>query len=379
MHIQHLAPVLFYQLNLIMGKKAKTKHVVLTGGGTLGHVMPNLVLIKRFQKLGWKITYIGSKNGPEKEAIQKLDDVQYISIRTGKLRRYFSWQNFLDIFNVFLGIVKSFFVLLRLRPNVTFSKGGFVALPVVLGSWMSRTPVVIHESDMTPGLTTKLSQKFARKICVAFKNTEKYFPPQKVVYTGLPVRDIVYNASPQKGLEISKFSGQKPIILVFGGSMGAQFLNTIIRDNTKNGNLANFDVINICGKNNLDEEIENQSNYIQFESLGNDFLHIMACADIVVSRGGATSLFELMAMKKPHVIIPLSKKASRGDQIDNAKYFHSLGVSEYIMEEDCDWSRLYDKIQLVTQNKVQFLDKVDELDFVGATQNVLKIIQEESK
>lgn len=362
-----------------MSKKTKPKHIVLTGGGTLGHVMPNLVLIDRFQKLGWKITYIGSKNGPEKEAIQKIDGVQYITIRTGKLRRYFSWQNFLDIFNVFLGIIKSFFVLLKLRPNITFSKGGFVALPVVLGSWLSRVPVVIHESDMTPGLTTKLSKKFARKICVAFKDTEKYFPTSKAIYVGLPVRDIVYNASSQRGLEVSKFKGDRPIILVFGGSLGAQFLNNIIRDNVKNNNLKDFDIINICGKNNLDEEMNKQTNYIQFESLADDFLHVMACADVVVSRGGATSLFELMAMKKPHVIIPLSKKASRGDQIDNAKYFNKLGVSPYIFEEDCTWDLLFDKIQERLKNKAQFLSKIEELDFAGATQKVMNILKEESK
>lgn len=362
-----------------MGKKTKTKHVVLTGGGTLGHVMPNLVLIDRFQKLGWKITYIGSKNGPERAAIQKIAGVQYVAIPTGKLRRYFSWQNFLDVFKVFFGVVKSFFVLLRLRPNITFSKGGFVALPVVLGSWLSRVPVVIHESDMTPGLTTKLSKKFARKICVAFKDTEKYFPSTKVVYTGLPVRDIVYNASAQRGLEVSRFAGKRPIILVFGGSLGAQFLNNIIRDNVKNKNLKDFDIINICGKNNLNEEMNACPNYLQFEGLADDFLHIMACADVVVSRGGATSLFELMAMKKPHVIIPLSKKASRGDQIDNAKYFHKLGVSEYVFEEDCTWDLLFQKIQERLENKAQFLAKVEELDFDGATQNVMNILKEESK
>ena len=355
--------------------KKKQRHIVLTGGGTLGHVMPNLVLINRFKKLGWKITYIGSKDGPEKKAIEELGGVQYISIRTGKLRRYFSWQNFLDIFNVMLGIFKSIFVLLRLRPNVTFSKGGFVAFPPVFASWINRVPVIIHESDMTPGLTTKLSKRFARKICTSFQTTTKHFPSEKAVYTGLPVRDIVYNASRERGLEVSKFGGSRKILLVFGGSLGAQFLNNIIRENVKNGNLQDFDVINICGKNNLAEEMQNMDNYVQFESLREDFLHIMACADIVVSRGGATSLFELMAMKKPHVIIPLSKKASRGDQIDNAKYFHSLGVSQYIEEEDCDWEKLHNKIQEVLSSKEDFLKKVDDLDFAGATQKVMDTIQ----
>lgn len=356
---------------------ARKKHIIFTGGGTLGHVMPNLPLIAHYQKKGWKVSYIGSKSGPERATMEELG-IPYFAVRTGKLRRYFDWQNFLDIFNVLIAIVQCFWIFLRIRPAALFSKGGYVALPPVIAAWLTFTPSVIHESDKTPGLTTKLSKFFARKICVAFQSTTKYFDSDKVVYTGLPVRNLVFEANRERGLEVSGFNGNKPILLVFGGSLGANFLNTITRENVLNGNLDHFDVINICGKNQLDPTISKE-NYVQFESLQDDFLHIMQAADLVLTRGGATSLFELLAMQKPHLIIPLSKKASRGDQIDNAKYFQELGVSQYLEEEDYTWEKLHQLIVFTQKNWNTTLHQIKTLEFANATQKVLNTINEVAK
>jgi len=352
---------------------AKQKHIVFTGGGTLGHVMPNLPLIAAYQKKGWKVSYIGSKKGEERAKIEALG-IPYYPIRTGKLRRYFDWQNFLDIFNVIIAIFQSFILMLRLRPNVLFSKGGYVALPPVVGAWLTRIPTVIHESDMTPGLTTKLSKRFAKKICVSFQNAAKFFPKELVHWTGLPVRDLVFEASRSRGLEVSGFSGQRPILLTFGGSLGAEFLNTVIRENVQNGNLNAYDVINICGNGKLDSSMQ-FDNYVQFESLSDDFLHIMKSADLVLTRGGATSLFELLAMKKLHIVVPLSKNASRGDQIDNAKYFASLGVSSFVEEENYTWEKMKAMIQNTLENQEQTLKEIDSLEFSVATQKVLDVIE----
>jgi UDP-N-acetylglucosamine--N-acetylmuramyl-(pentapeptide) pyrophosphoryl-undecaprenol N-acetylglucosamine transferase len=351
---------------------AKQKHIVFTGGGTLGHVMPNLPLITAYQEKGWKVSYIGSKTGEERAKIESLG-IPYYPIRTGKLRRYFDWQNFLDIFNVVTAIFQSSILMLRLRPNVLFSKGGYVALPPVVGAWLMRVPTVIHESDMTPGLTTKLSKRFAKKICVSFQNATKFFPKELVHWTGLPVRNLVFEAQRSRGLEVSGFSGQRPILLTFGGSLGAAFLNTIIRENVRNGNLAAYDVINICGHGKLDSNMQ-FDNYVQLESLSDDFLHIMKSADLVLTRGGATSLFELLAMKKLHIIVPLSKSASRGDQIDNAKYFASLGVSSFIEEEAYTWEKLEGMIQNTLENKERILREIERLEFANATQKVLDVI-----
>lgn len=356
---------------------AKQKHIVFTGGGTLGHVMPNLPLIEHYQKEGWKVSYIGSKTGEEREKIESLG-IPYYPIRTGKLRRYFDLQNFFDIFNVVIAIIQTFFLMLRLRPNVLFSKGGYVALPPVIGAWLTRVPTVIHESDMTPGLTTKLSKRFARQICVSFQNAAKFFPKDKVNWTGLPVRTLVFEADRARGLEVSGFSGNRPVLLVFGGSLGAGFLNKMVRENIKNGNLDDYDVINVCGNGKLDDSMT-QKNYVQFESLADDFLHIMKTADLVIARGGATSLFELLAMKKLHIVIPLSKEASRGDQIDNAKYFASLNVSSFIEEEDYTWEKMKGMIQETMGNSAATLAKVEELEFANATQKVLDVISSVAK
>ncbi|BDS15614.1 undecaprenyldiphospho-muramoylpentapeptide beta-N-acetylglucosaminyltransferase [Aureispira anguillae] len=351
---------------------AKQQHIVFTGGGTLGHVMPNLPLIEHYQQEGWKVSYIGSKAGEERAKIEGLG-IPYYPIRTGKLRRYFDFQNFLDIFNVAIAIVQSFFLLLRLRPTVLFSKGGYVALPPVIGAWLMRVPTIIHESDMTPGLTTKISKRFAKQICVSFQNATRFFPKDKVHWTGLPVRNLVFQANKARGLEVSGFTGKRPILLTFGGSLGAAFLNTMIRENVKNGNLAAYDVINICGSGKLDPTMQ-FDNYVQFESLADDFLHIMKASDLVITRGGATSLFELLAMKKLHIIIPLSKNASRGDQIHNANYFSSLEVSTFLEEEDYIWEQMHQQIQSTLENKALTLAKIDSLEFANATKKVIAVI-----
>ena len=202
----------------------------------------------------------------------------------------------------------------------------------------------------------------------------------------MPVRDLVFHAKKERGLEVSGFDGSNPLLLVFGGSLGAEFLNKLTRDNIRNKNLDSYSVINICGKGQLDEGIK-QPNYVQFESLGDDFLHIMEAADLVITRGGATSLFELLAMKKLHIVIPLSKKVSptkdmiekskkvsRGDQIDNAGYFADLGVSSFIEEKDCSWAKIYQRMKSTMENKAPTLSKIEEMEFANATQKVLNVI-----
>ena len=355
----------------------KPKRIIFTGGGTLGHVMPNIPLIRYFQDEGWEVAYIGSKKGIEREKMNELN-IKYFPIRSGKLRRYFDLQNFLDIFNVSIAIIQAFFIFIRWRPNVVFSKGGYVALPPVIGAWITRVPIVIHESDMTPGLTTKLSKRFATVICTAFKNTLRYLPANKTTYTGLPVRDLVFEASETIGRQFLGEQIDKPILLVFGGSLGAQFLNNLAREHVKNGNLSSFHVVNICGRGQLDPDMNTFSNYQQFESLSDEFLHVMKSAEFVITRGGATSLFELLAMKKPHPVVPLPKSVSRGDQIDNATYFRDLGVSDFIEEEHFEWDTLREKMEMIQQNWPSILTKLDEMAFSQSSEKVRSILMEKS-
>ncbi len=351
---------------------AGKKRLLFTGGGTLGHVMPNLPLIRHYQAQGYEVRYIGSYKGAERVFIEALG-IPYSPIRTGKLRRYFDWQNFLDIFNVLVGLIQCLWLLLRWRPRGLFSKGGYVALPPVIAAGLLRIPVVIHESDRTPGLTTRLSKRFATKICVAFQDTTAFFDAQKVHWTGLPVREAVFTADPKVGAAFLGYDGTRPILLVFGGSLGAAFLNDFVRTQVRAGHLDAYDIVNICGKGKLDPTLQ-AANYRQYEQLDADFLPIMKAAEVVITRGGATSLFELLAMKKPPIIVPLSKQSSRGDQIDNAAYFTALGVAYTIEEEAVTWAAIQQLLNQLEQERTQLVRKIEQLEFGQATQKVIATI-----
>lgn len=351
---------------------AKKKRLLFTGGGTLGHVMPNVPLMHHYQKQGYEVRYIGSYKGAERAFVENLN-IPYYPIRTGKLRRYFDWQNFLDVFNVLMGMLQCLWLLIRWRPQGVFSKGGYVALPPVVIAGLLRIPVVIHESDRTPGLTTKLSKRFATKICVAFQNATSFFNTQKVHWTGLPVREAVFTANPKEGQAFLGYDGIRPILLVFGGSLGAAFLNDFIRTHVKAGHLDSYDVVNICGKGKLDPTM-NAKNYRQYEQLDAEFLPIMKAADVVITRGGATSLFELLAMNKPPIVVPLSKQSSRGDQIHNAAYFTDLGVSYTIEEEQVTWKAMQTLLEQLKQEEKALVTRIKQLEFGQATQKVIAVI-----
>jgi len=301
--------------------------IVFTGGGTAGHVTPNIALIERFQQARWNIFYIGSKTGIEYQLIPKLG-IKYYAISTGKLRRYFSWQNFLDVFRIVIGICQAFFLLHHLRPRVIFSKGGFVAVPVVVGAWLNRIPAISHESDVTLGLANKLLYPFVKKFCVTFKASRIYFKnPSKCLVTGAPLRKNLYGDA-DRGYKICGFSRDKKTILIFGGSLGAEKINKIARELLLKL-LANFQVAHICGVGKIDTKY-NHVGYKQFEYVNEEFGDLLACADLVISRAGANTVFELLALHKPNILIPLGLETSRGDQIANAEYAVANGFSQMI-------------------------------------------------
>jgi UDP-N-acetylglucosamine--N-acetylmuramyl-(pentapeptide) pyrophosphoryl-undecaprenol N-acetylglucosamine transferase len=334
---------------------AKTieKRIFLTGGGTAGHVVPNLALLEDLRADDYELHYLGDLNGIEVE-LATAAHLPFHGIKTGKLRRYFSWQNFIDPFKVILGTLKSFWLCLTYRPVVVISKGGFVSLPVVLGAWLARTPVILHESDYTPGLANKLSFPFAKKICVSFEDTKKFIKQKKkVVVTGSPVRPELLQGNKQRGLEFVGIDENKPVLLIICGSLGSEKINKLIRDNLWTL-LRRFSIVHICGKGKVDESLNDKAGYKQFEFVGRELPDLFACADFVISRAGSNTLFELIALAKPHLLIPLSKQASRGDQIVNAKYFKELGMS-LVLDEDT----LTDKEFLQELNVLQ--EQADQL------------------
>lgn len=348
--------------------------ILFTGGGTAGHVTPNLALIKMFQESGWNVLYMGSKNGIEKNIIERIK-IPYYGIASGKLRRYFSWRTFIDPFLILFGILQALTFCYRMKPKVVFSKGGYVAFPVVLGAWINRIPVVIHESDLTPGLANRLCFPFAQKICVTFPEGKKYFSSDKAIVTGTPIRDSLLQGDIIKGRELCQFDCEKPTILIIGGGQGSSIINATIRQILPKL-LQRFQVVHVCGKGKLDEKFNNLTGYKQFEYLDDELADVMACADFVISRAGSNSLYELIALKKPHIVIPLSLRASRGDQIHNAKYFAEKGLTYILFEEDMTSDSLLNLIYKLDQERAAVHQRLIEYSLPDSKQLIYGTIEE---
>jgi UDP-N-acetylglucosamine--N-acetylmuramyl-(pentapeptide) pyrophosphoryl-undecaprenol N-acetylglucosamine transferase len=334
------------------------KRIVFTGGGSAGHVTPNLALISKLQKQEWDIHYIGSKNGIEKELIQKTV-VPYHGISSGKLRRYFDLKNFKDPFKVLNGVRQSYFLLRKLKPNVIFSKGGFVSVPVVIAGKLNNIPVYIHESDITPGLANKIATKFADKVFVTFEEAKIYFPENKVIHTGSPVREELLNGEKERGYSYLRFSQEKPVITIMGGSLGSVSVNNVVRDSLDDL-LKDFQIVHICGKGNLVDDLEDRAGYRQFEYISEELPNVLALTDLIISRAGSNSIFEWLTLKKPMILIPLPKTSSRGDQILNAKSFENKGFCTVLYDEALSKDVLIKEIRELYKDKVSYAERMSE-------------------
>lgn len=336
----------------------KKYKIIMTGGGTAGHVTPNLALVPTLEKEGFEVKYIGSTNGIEKDII-KRNNIPYYAISSGKLRRYFDVKNFTDPFKVIKGIFQAKKILSKEKPDVIFSKGGFVTVPVVIAASMKKIPVVAHESDMTPGLANKLASPFCDKLCVTFRESLNYIKGDKGVLTGSPIREEILQGSREKGLKFCDFDGSKPILFIMGGSLGSVVINNVIHANIDE--LVNkFDIIHICGKGNTNKELLGRKGYKQYEFIDKELPDLMAAADYIISRAGANSIFEFLALKKPTLLIPLSKKASRGDQILNANSFKKEGYALVMEEEEITNDSFLKKIDELVSNKDKLIANMEK-------------------
>lgn len=337
------------------------KKILFTGGGSAGHVVPNIALIGYLNQHGWESYYIGSYTGIEKALITPLS-TPYYGISSGKLRRFKSWRNLLAPFQVLRGIWQAWRLLHKIRPQVVFSKGGFVAFPVVFAAWLRSIPVIIHEADLTPGLANRLSIPFAQKVCVNFPGAQQYFKnPNNVVVTGIPLRESLTSGSRERGLAFLGFSSSKPVLLIYGGSLGANKLNELTRA-TLPELTQQFQVAHVCGAHKTDDAFNNINDYRQFPYIDKEFGDILACADLVISRSGANTVYELIALKKNHILIPLPKTASRGDQIENAAYAKGLGYSTVINDEDLDRDSLKKTIDSCWLEREKIQQKLNEFE-----------------
>ena len=330
---------------------------MLTGGGSAGHVTVNLALIPLLIDAGWEIIYLGSFNGIERELIANTAEVTYYGISTGKLRRYFDRENFIDVFRVLKGIVEANKIIRQEKPRVVFSKGGFVSVPVVIASRFNNIPIITHESDLTPGLANRINMRFAQKICTTFEDTLQHIPSETGEYIGAIVRPELKQGNAERGRIFCQFNTTKPVILVAGGSLGSWYINQTVRS-LLDPLLENFQIIHICGKGNL-KPLE-RPGYKQFEYISQELPDLMSLCDLAISRAGSNFIFEFLALKKPMILIPLPKKSSRGDQIDNAKVFAKQGFAEVILEEDLTKERLLNSIDTIFDNREQYLNNMKD-------------------
>ena len=353
------------------------KRIVLTGGGTAGHVTPNIALLPSLKEAGYEVFYIGSYDGIEKKLIEELD-IPYYAISSGKLRRYKSLKNLSDPFRVLKGFGQALKLMKQIKPDIVFSKGGFVSVPVVLAAGKNKIPAIIHESDMTPGLANKIAMHAAVKVCCNFPETLNLVPKEKAELTGSPIREELLCGNKIKGLELCGFTANKPVIMVVGGSSGAVKVNEAVR-NVLPELLKKYQVVHICGKGKTDESLNNVQGYVQFEYSNKELRDLFAMCDIVISRAGANAICELLALKKPNLLIPLSANASRGDQILNAISFKQQGFSSVLPEEDITPAKMIDAVDELYKNRDKYFEAMESSQQGDSINLIMNLIKENTK
>ena len=349
----------------------ENKRIIFTGGGTAGHVTPNIALIEPLLREGWDVHYIGSENGMERGLIAALSGVTYHGISTGKLRRYFSWQNFIDPFRVIKGYFQARKLIREIQPSVIFSKGGFVSVPVVLGA--GKVPVVAHESDYSPGLSNRIATRFTDKVCLSFEDTLQHVSKGKGIFTGTPIRPALYDGDRERALAFTGLTGEKPVLLVMGGSLGAQKLNELVRAALPQL-CERYDIIHLCGKGKNDCDCV-ACGYHQYEYIDKELPDLFALSDVVLSRAGANSVFELLALNKPSVLVPLTSASSRGDQLLNANYMEKKGYAKVVDQNTATTDSLVAAIDEVYQQRAQYAERMCEDTRSDGTETILTIIK----
>lgn len=353
------------------------KKIVMTGGGTAGHVTPNIALMPALRSEGYEISYIGSYEGIEKRLIEE-QGIPYHGISSGKLRRYFDPKNFSDPFKVLKGYGQSVKLLKKIKPDIVFSKGGFVSVPVVLAAKRCKIPAIIHESDLTPGLANRLAIPSATKVCCNFPETLSHLPKEKAVLTGSPIREELLSGNADAAFSLCQFEDRsKSVILIIGGSSGSRAINTAIR-NLLPELIKNYNIIHLCGKGNLDTSLNAVSGYAQFEYANKELADMFALADLVISRAGANAICELLTLRKLNILIPLSAAASRGDQIMNANSFRSQGFSYVLEEEEVTNTTILEAIEHVFRKKDSYLEAMSQSNMSHSIETIIGLINDAS-
>lgn len=349
------------------------KKILLTGGGTTGHVAVNLALIPTLLKEGWDISYIGSKKGIESELIADYPEVKYYGIHVGKLRRYLSFENIKDFFRVFLGLFQALHLIRKIKPDVVFSKGGYVSVPVVLASAFHHIPIISHESDVTPGLANKISYPFVKKILASFEETMKYLPSDKGVFLGPIIRQQIKGGSREEGLKSYGFSGEKPVLLAMGGSLGSKAINECIWENLDEL-LKTYDILHQVGKGKGNPQYD-QKGYVQVEYITAAMKDCLALADLIVSRAGANAIYEFLYYQKPMLLIPLDLDQSRGDQIVNATNFTNRNFAKTLREKDASKEGFMEKVRELEKDRENMLKAQSSYPFQDTERMIIDSLE----
>ncbi len=344
------------------------KTIVLTGGGTAGHIMPNIALLPEISKHFNQIYYLGAKDSMEEKILKKYTDVKFVAIPTTKFIRKITLKNLAIPFKLIKGILQTKKILKQINPDVIFSKGGFVSVPVAIAGKKCKIPVISHESDLSMGLANKIILKYANVVCTTFEDTAKQ--NKKCICTGTPIREQIFKGNKYNILNKISHIKSKPYVLFFGGSLGSKNINKLV-ENSLDKLLEKYNILHITGKGNKNNL--KKDGYTQFEFVENieDFFVL---ADIVVCRGGANSIFELLALCKPMLIIPLSKAQSRGDQIENAEYFKRKNYAEVLREENMSTETLISKLDNIIKNKEKIILNMQKANIKNANEKIVDII-----
>ncbi len=354
-------------------QKQGSRRIVLTGGGTAGHVTPNLALIPHLQKDGWEIHYIGTSQGIERELVEPVAGVTYHAVRSGKLRRYFSLKNLTDPFRVVVGAWEAQSIIGKLKPQLVFAKGGFVSVPVAYGAWMHRVPLILHESDITPGLANRLCAPVARVVCTTFPEAARAMG-EKGVCTGTPLRPELLKGRRAEGLALCGFTAEKPVLMMIGGSLGAASVNAVLRAALPQLT-SNFQVLHVCGKGNLEASLEGTPGYRQFEYLKEELPHAYAAADLLLSRAGSNTLSEILALCKPALLVPYPATASRGDQILNAQSMQERGLASVLLQEKLTPEALVAALGELYAQRGRYIEAMEHIENGDGTHDVLEQIE----
>lgn len=342
------------------------KKIVLTGGGTAGHIYPALAVAENLSS-DYDIHFVGG-NGMEKDIIAKEKNITFHEIRAVKLERKLTLKNLLIPFKLNAAIKDAKKVLQEIKPNVIFSKGGFVSVPTVIAAKRLGIPVVSHESDLSFGLANKIILKRCNKMCCTFRQTAKN---KKCVFTGQPIRKKVFVGDKFKILRQGDFDKNLPNLLIIGGSLGANFINQKVWNNLDKLT-QKFNVVHLTGKQA--DIVHTHKNYLQVPYADNvgDYY---AFADFAISRAGSGVINELLALRIPALLIPLSKKCSRGDQIENAKLFQNLGVADMLHEEDYSDEKLFLKLDNLIKNSEKIKKNMQKTQNFNSCEEIIKIIK----